>query len=890
MGEVWRARDVRLGRMVAIKVLPAAFADDAERMLRFEREAHVLASLNHAHIAALYGFEESDGVRALVMELVEGPTLAERLANGAIVLEDALPLARQVAEALEYAHEHGIVHRDLKPANVKLTSEGSVKVLDFGLAKALADDPVAADVSHSPTLSGVATRAGIILGTAAYMSPEQAKGKPADRRSDVWSFGVVVAEMLTGKALFTGESAPETLARVIEREPDLGALPQATPARIRELLHRCLTKDPRRRLQAIGEARLALEEAIARPDRDGAPVSPGASPPPARRIRAWGFSAALCAGLGLLAGRWLWRQPTPPAAAALRLSIELGADLPLAATDMGPTAVLSPDGMLLAFVAQKAPTERARLYLRRLDQLQAAPLAGTEGARDPFFSPDGQWIAFFADRKLKKTSVTGGSLTTLCDAPNDRGGTWGDDGTLVFTPSTQPGTGLWRVSSAGGQPEILTAPDAAAEEVTHRWAQLLPGGRAVLFTANRTLGSYQGANIVVQALSGGARKVLLRNAYFARYLPSGHLVYIHERRLFAAPFDLATLEVTGPAAPVLEDVLSASTSGGAQFAFSNTGDLAYRAGSGIGFESAIEWIDPDGRRSLRPVVAQYGNIRFSPDGQKLAMDVIDGRQSDVWIYDWRRDAMSRLTFDPGEDAYPVWTPDGRRIVFASTRGGKAVPNLYWQKTDGTGDAQPLTASRNYQRPASWHPSGKVLAFHEFNPRTATDIMILPVEGDEASGWRPGEPSAFVASQAREHGAAFSPDGRWLAYSSNESGNDDVYVRPFPGPGGRWQVSTEGGVLPAWSPTRPELFFRTDRIMVAAYSVGGGSFRSDKPRLWSDLRVPGEWLMGNFDLHPDGRRVAAVRAPEAQADARPGTVVLIQGFFDELRRLAPTSPR
>ena len=589
MGEVYRARDTRLRRDVAVKVLPAAFTADAERMARFEREAHLLASLNHPHIATIHGLEEADSVRALVMELVEGPTLAERLRQRPMPPEEALAIARQMTEAIEYAHERGIVHRDLKPSNVKLTGEGAVKVLDFGLAKALEDAPPSGqDESQSPTLSGRATRAGVILGTAAYMSPEQAKGKGADRRSAVWSFGVVLYEMLSGRQAFSGETASETLAAVLKTEPEWGVLPASVPARVGRMLRRCLEKDSRRRVQAIGEARIVIEDALA-----GAPEETVAAVPFWRRVLPWSLALPVTFVLGL----WAPWRPAPQPEEPQRLSVELGADASLV-TDSGPAAVLSPDGSVLAFVARKAAGEKTpfdvfpefapvlvevptQLYVRRLDQLEAAPLAGTEGARNPFFSPDGEWIAFFAGGKLKKIAAIGGAAVTLCDAPGDRGGTWGEDGNILFAPHSL--TGLWRVSSEGGAAEALTTPDTAAGENTHRWPQALAGGEAVLFTAGRGGARFWDANLVVQKLPSGPRKIVQQGSSYGRYLPSGHLVYRQEGTLFAVPFDLDRLETTGPPAPALEGVLAAEGYG-AQFDFSNQGTLAFVPGPSGGAE------------------------------------------------------------------------------------------------------------------------------------------------------------------------------------------------------------------------------------------------------------------------------------------------------------------
>jgi serine/threonine-protein kinase len=896
MGEVYRARDTRLMRDVALKVVPAAFASDPDRMTRFQREACVLASLNHPHIAAIYGLEEADSTRALVMELVDGQTLAERLANGPLPVEEAIVLARQIAEAVEYAHEHGIVHRDLKPANVKLTPDGNVKVLDFGLAKALADDPLSPDVSSSPTLSAMATRAGVILGTAAYMSPEQAKGKPADRRADVWSFGVLLYEMLTARRVYDGETAAETLARVIEREPDLSGLPANAPVRVREVLRRCLTKDPKQRLQAIGEARIALEAALAGRSESSALAVPAANAGERRTPAFWVAVAVLG---WTAAGAALWTRPRGSSSgtqAPRRLSIELGSDASLAIgpqASLGTAAVLSPDGSVLAFVARKAAGQPANLYVRRLANLEASLVPGTDGARHPFFSPDSQWIGFFADGKLKKIPAAGGVLPlTLCDAPDDRGGAWSEDGTIAFSPRATLGTGggLWRVAASGGASEPLTAPDPAAQESTHRWPQALPGGRAVLFTAGPA-GNFEDADIVVQALPQGQSKVLLRGGYHGRYLKSGHLVYVREGTLFAAPFDVTRLELRGPAVPVLAGVSASVISAGAQFAFSDAGTLVFLPGRSVDAALPIHFLTADGKAEpMRASAANYGNVRFSPDGQRLALDQREGRARDVWIYDWNRDTMSRLTFDQADDHGPVWTPNGQRIAFASTRAD-TVPNLYWQRADGVGDAQRLTESRNPQFPTSWHPSGRFLAFHESAPGTNWDLHVLELNGDEAAGWKPGKPAVVLNTPAFEGEGAFSPDGRFLAYRSSESGRDEIYVRPFPGPGGKWQVSTAGGSYPVWSRNGKELFYRTVEfaLMSVRYGVEGGLFRPESPRQWSPRFLVGRGINNRtFDPHPDGRRFAILVRPAVETEERREKLVLVENFFEELRRAAPAS--
>jgi len=898
MGEVWRATDTRLGRDVALKLLPTAFASDPDRLARFEREAKLLASLSHTNIAALFALEEAtlDGtsspVRFLAMELAEGEDLATRLKRGAIPVDEAIAIAKQVAEALEAAHEKGIVHRDLKPANVKVSAEGHVKVLDFGLAKAWSGDvdgaAESAEWSQSPTLARTGTAAGLILGTAAYMSPEQARGKPVDKRADVWSFGVLLFEMLTGRRLFDGETVSDVLAAVLTREPQWNELPAETPPAVRRLLRHCLERNPKNRQHDIADVRVALDETLRGVSDEGAAASAPDALPWWRRAAPWGLAGLLTLALTLVL--WAPRRPTQPSM-PLRLSVELGTDTSLA-TGSRTAAILSPDGTVLAFVAQEAAGQTS-LHVRRLDQLEPKPLSGTEGANAPFFSPDGQWIGFFAgffaEGKLKKIAVTGGAAVTLCDAPNNRGGSWSEDGTIFVARDHREG--LWRVPSAGGSLEPLTrlAPDAG--ELTHRWPQALPGGRAVLFTAHDSVLDFEDANIVVQSLPDGPRKVVQRGGFHGRYLASGHLVYVHDGTLFAVPFDLDRLETTGEPAPVLEGVASAPDSAGAQFAFSARGTLVYqKRAQDLGSEMPIQWMDLEGKtRPLRGVPARYENLRFSPDGHMLAMDIHEGRQLDVWVYAWERDTMSRVTFDPSEDECAQWTPDGRRIAFASARGDKATANLYWQRADGTGDAERLTESQDPQFPRSWHPTGRFLAYDELNAQTSWDIMMLPIEGDEASGWRPGKPTAFLNSPFSEAQAAFSPDGRWLAYHANESGQWEVYVRPFPGPGGKWQVSAGGGTHPTWSRSRKELFYKAadGTLMVSAYAAEGDSFRAENPRQWSSGRVQRRGQISRtFDVHPDGQRFAVLKAADEQAEDKRDHVVLVLNFFDELRRLVP----
>jgi serine/threonine-protein kinase len=883
MGEVFRAHDTTLRRDVAIKFLSPEFSLDPDGLARLEREARLLASLNHPNICAIYGVERSNDTLALVLELVEGPTLAERLAKRALPLRDALAIARQIAEALDAAHDKGIIHRDLKPANVKITPDGLVKVLDFGLAKEVAGD-AAADLTQSPATTLGGRHEGVLLGTVAYMSPQQARGQLLDKRTDIWAFGCVLYEMLSGRRAFGGGTSSDAIAAVLEREPDWTALPATTPQSIRTLIERCLEKDLKRRLRDIGDARLEIDRAITMPSNE-----PPAHAALDRRRRAlpWVLSGAIGVGAGLaLAVVRPIRTvlPLPP----VRVTADPGTDAPLLTNRYGggTAAILSPDGGTLAFVAETR-AGRPQLYVRRLGQLRATALAGTDGAVNPFFSPDGQWIAFFADSKLKKILTTGGGLSTLCDARDNRGGVWGEDGAIIFAPD-RAGTGLWRVSSGGGTPEPLTTLDAG--EVTERWPQVLPGGKGILYTGHNSPNGFTDANVVVQPLPHGTRKVLVREAYDGRYILSGHLIYIHDSTLFAAPFDLDRLEVTGPAVHALDGFSDSPAVGAAQVAVSRTGTLVYVPGPVFTFDAPIDWADRgDKVTPLRAAPAYWLNAVFSPDGRTLAMTIYDGKHYDNWVYDWGRDVLSRLTHDLGVATSPVWTPGGLRIVFSSTRDGQSVSNLYGQRADGTGDAQRLTNSNNAQTPASVHPGGKLIAFVERHPETLDDVMILPIEGDEASGWTPGTPTVFLNSRFSEYKPTFSPDGRWLAYVCNESGRDEVYVRPFPGPGGKSQISTGGGSDPTWSRVRPELFYGTpeQRIMVASYTAERDSFLADKPRLGSSVRFSSRTTGRNFDLHPDGERFALTADREQRHDDT-HHVTLIFNFFDELRRLARTA--
>ncbi|MEE8200712.1 MAG: protein kinase, partial [Candidatus Acidoferrales bacterium] len=856
---------------------------DADRMARFKREAQVLASLNHPNIASIYGLEESDGIRCLVLELVEGPTLAESIAAGPLPLEEALNIARQIAEALEAAHEKGIIHRDLKLANVKVTSEGTVKVLDFGLAKALEDDPSSIDISKSPTLSVAATQAGVILGTAAYMSPEQARGQAVDKRADIWAFGVVLYEMLSGKQTFQGETVSDVLAHVLTKEPEWDALPADVPPPIRKLLQRCLTRERKQRLQAIGEARIALADFEAGSAVAAVPVSVAVSAPRPtwRRALPWGFGATM-ALVAVLAVWSPWREakvgPSP-----LRLDVNVSDDEPLF-VNRGAAAVLSPDGLRLVFVAGTG--QDRKLYLRALAQLKASPLSGTEGGLDPFFSPDGQWVAFFTGNKLKKVSVKGGAPLTLCDVGQVRGGTWGPDDTIVF--AAYEGSGLSRVSAAGGEPEPLTVLDNRINERSHRWPFFLPNGRVVLFVAQSGGMTFDEAHIEAVVLETGERKLLHRGGTYPRYLPTGHLLFVREGTMFAAPFDLDHLEVTGKPVPVLDGFQTNPVNGVGQYAFSQTGTLVYLSGVQAGTRSSVVWVDRKG--NLTPLVADkadYEDLRFSPDGRWLAIEVnMAGAQDIVWVYDIERGTMSRLTFGEVGSYNPVWTPDGRRLAYSSAEQGDR-PNLFWKRADGVGQAERLTTSESVQLTSSWSPDGQVLLFNELDTTNSWDIRFLRV-GENT------EPETFLSTPFIERNAAFSPDGRWLAYESNESGEFQVYVRPFAGPGGtpaaagKWQVSTQGGLDARWSADGRELLYRSgDKVMAVLVSAQGESFRAGKPRqLFSGPFVNPEGPSQAWDVALGGQRFVMLQPDTKEAIAHTH-LNFIFNWFDELRRLVPS---
>ena len=886
MGEVYRATDARLGRDVALKVVPEAFARDAERMVRFEREAKLLASLNHPNIASIYGLEESNGVRALVMELVEGPTLADRIKQRLIPLDEALPMAKQIADALEYAHEHGIIHRDLKPSNVKLTPDSQVKVLDFGLAKALEGETAEQELQNSPTLSAVATRTGVLLGTAAYMSPEQARGKRVDRRADIWAFGCVLYEMLTGKPPFTGETISDTLAAVIRAEPDWSELGADTPTGIRHLLRRCLEKDPKLRLRDIGEARIAIEEVLSGSTTAAAALGPMPSQLSWRQGTLWA-SLALGIVLGVVSTGFIaWHlRSAPERRSVSRFAFAFAFPDGQSAASAGfplqdfPAVAISPDGTELAYVSSHGGT--TQVFFRPVDRLESQPLPGTTNATSPFFSPDGQWVGFFADGKLKKVSIHGGEPATLCDAPINRSATWGPDNTIIFAPTLFGG--LMRVSAAGGSPEVLSSPDVSKGERSHRWPEILPGGKAVVFVIAeaKDIGSFSEAKIAVQRLDTREKKILPIQGTYPRYSSSGHLLFAREGRVFAVPFDPNRLEITGPPIPVLEGVKNSLNSGVANFMVSETGSLVYVPENASAPEGRLVWVDRKNQaQALAAPTRAYGSPQISPDGQRVAVSIFTGNRMDVWLYEIPHGTLTRLTFDEQSTA-PLWSPDGKQIAFTTRQRG-AGSAILSKPADGSGAEETLVPGESLiQIPTSWSPDGKFLAYWTVGSETGRDIFISPLKGA-------GEPQPFVRTKFDELQARFSSDGRWIAYASDESGRFEVYVQPFPGPGGKWQVSAEGGNWPIWGRNGRELFYLSSNKVMGVSVATQPNFRASIPRIIADIPTGLSNRLGNssYDVSPDGQRFLFVKANMEKGP--PDEVRVVLNWTEELKQLAAPS--
>jgi serine/threonine protein kinase/Tol biopolymer transport system component len=861
MGEVYRARDTKLERDVAIKILPPAFTSDPERLARFEREARMLAALNHPNIGSIYGLEDADGIRALVLELVDGETLADRIARGPLPLKDALAVARQIADALDAAHERGIVHRDLKPSNVALTRDGTVKVLDFGLAKASADGS-SPDLTNSPTITVDRTRDGTILGTPAYMSPEQARGQAVDKRTDIWAFGCVLYEMLTGRVAFPGKTIPDTLAGVLEREPDWALLPATTPPVIHRLLRRCLEKSTKRRVRDIGDAAIDFSDAATSPANITEP-----------RTRAsrwiWGLASGLvAAGIALGWTIVLLRQPPVVENRTVRLTVN-----PPAGTEFGEDtgAAMSPDGRMLAFVTGSSST--TKLWVRPLNSLSARELPGTDAATFPFWSPDSRSLGFFAAGKLKRVDVAGGLPTVICDVGSGRGGTWNEEGVLLFN-SVNDGP-LLRVPATGGTPVPLTTVDTAGGENSHRWPQFLPGGRRFLYFVRSE--TPENTGVYLGSLDRPQEKIRVirspTNAIYApdRSAPLGHVLWVRDGTLMAQPFDPEQRRTLDEPVALAEGVGFGERSRLGAVSASNDGTLWY-GGAPIR-QVQLRWLDREGNQvGTIGQPGEYEGLSLSPDGKRVAVTLA----RDVWQMEFARGISTRVTFTGNAGPVAVWSPDGQTIV--NYKG--APPNLFSRTANGTGDDQRLIESADSLRSQDWSRDGKSLLYlvnsNNLSSKTNFDLWVLPMTGNRT-------PEPFFSTPFREGQGQFSPDGKWVAYTSDESGADEVYVRSFPAGGDKQRVSIKGGDWVRWRRNDEMFYIAADRrVMSVAVRAVSGSLELGTPQalftIPLTLAPSGGGASYTYDVMPDGRRFLAAAPVE---DAASPTMTVIVNWQAEL---------
>jgi len=874
MGVVYRALDTVLGRRVAIKFLPGHCATDAARRARFEREAKLLASLEHRNIGRIYGLETAGDACFLILELIPGTTLASRLAHDPPEMDESLAISRQIAEALDAAHERGIVHRDLKPANVMITPEGEVKVLDFGLAKALQSDS-SANIDELPTATIDSTETGVVMGTAAYMSPEQARGQAADKRTDIWAFGCILYELLVRRRVFLGETTSDLLAAVLTQEPDWQVIPPSVPQHIVKLLKRCLQRDRRRRLRDIGDVRLELEEA---------PAGPSAPAETAERKsrRAVYALAGVIVGAALAIFATSFMRPTASALRVTRFVIPLGRDEII--TPLGSSVRLSSDGSQLAWAVSDSEG-RTQIYHRRLDDMKATALPGTASGYAPFFSPDGGSLAFLhsGSRTFKKLALSGGAPSTVYpyDASSSPGA-WATGGD-VYLIVQYPGNVI-KVSPSGGAPKPVTTLDSKKEEVTHTRPVLLPGGKAMLFViGGGGMDSYDDGRIAVQSLETGERKILVEGGMAPAYSPTGHIIYAHDGKLLAVPFDAKRLAVTGSPVPVVEGVFMCVNTGSAHYSLAENGTLAYAPGVVLGGARQLVWVDRAGNKETLPTPARaYLHPRLSPDGKRLAVEVEGGPMHDFWSYDLARGVMSKVTTD-GTSHWPVWTPDGARISFR--RWTSNYFTMWWSPADRSAPPERLTDIGRGQSPASWSPDGHVVAFTQVSPETGADVYVLDMAGDR-------KPRPLVQTRFAEGSPKFSPDGHWIAYTSNESGRNEIYVQAYPGPGAKIQISVDGGTDAVWRPNGGELYYRDgDKMMVVQVNTKG-SFQASKPTLlWrghyalglgSQCGPPGT-TSSNYDVTADGQRFLMIENDETA----PAQINVVLNWTEELKRIIQT---
>ena len=896
MGEVYKARDTRLDRTVAIKVLLAQGADDPDLRQRFEREAKTISSLNHPHICTLYDIGQQDRIDYLVMEYLEGETLAQRLTKGALPLDQALRYAVEIADALDKAHRKGITHRDLKPGNIMLTKAGT-KLLDFGLAKLRDPKTAGLNLSQRPTESASLTGEGKILGTLQYMAPEQLEGKEADHRTDIFAFGATVYEMATGKKAFEGESQASLIAAILDRDPvPVSTLQPMTPPALDRVIKKCLAKDSDARWHSAHDLHDELQWIADAGGQVGMPTSALAAPQRAGWRRAlWATLAVVVAGL--ITGVVVWSVMRPAPSRLVRFTVSPDGNQGLRIGSASGDLAISPDGEHIVYLTRDTTGSGEQLQVRSLDQLTSATLVADGSPWTPFFSSDGEWVGFSDSTGpvLKRVSVQGGPALTICELPPGflQGASWGGDDTIIFATMAED-SGLWRVAAVGGRPEQLTTPDHEQGEVDHRWPAILPGGHAVLFTiltrstsSTGTLGVVQlpsGAavdqgtlnmQIAVLDLETGEHKVISRGGSNPRYSPTGHVVFGVEGNLWAARFDLDRLETLGDPVPVLEGVLM-KNSGAVGFSFSENGSLVYTPPVPGETERTLVWVDRQGREE--PVGAPsraYGWPRVSPDGTRLVVGIADPANIDVWVYDLTRATPRRLTFDDAADTDPLWTPNGERVVFRSDREGGG---LFWRAADGTGPVERLTSSPHRQRPYAWARGGQLLVFHE--DAASADLWVLSLEGER-------EPELLIQAPFDQRRAAVSPDGRWLAYMSNESGQEEVYVQPPPDLDGRWQISYDGGIAPVWRPDGRELFYRNGQAILRVAIDTEGPFALGNP----EVLFEGQYLRGesgfgnNYDLAPDGQRFLMIK-PATDETSTSGQIVVVQNWLAKLAQRVP----
>ena len=899
MGEVYRALDTTLDRDVALKVLPEAFTADPERLARFQREAKVLASLNHPNIGGIYGIETSGETQALVLELIEGPTLAERIADGPIPVEQAVPMVRQIAEALSAAHDAGIIHRDLKPANIKVRSDGTVKVLDFGLAKAA--EGRGGEAADAPTMTAMSSQAGAVVGTAAYMAPEQARGEAVDKRADIWALGCVCYELLSGHRPFEGRTMSDTLASVLAREVDLTRLPEEVPAALHKFMARCLEKEPMRRLRDAAEGVLQLEEGLAQPVVEPAEAAAGRAAPLQFWQRPVSAAVAVITALvfgGLAVGIAVRTEPVP-GPGIMRFGVTASEDAPLRSHPFVNDLVISGDGTQIAYYAQQPGGPGGQIYLRPIDQLIGAPLRGTEDGMGPFVSSDGAWIGFVSDggslnSTLKKVSLFGGPPVTLAESPTPiNGASWSVDDEIIYGSFR---SGLFRVSGGGGEPEALTTTDQDQGETSHQWPFIIPGRDAVVFTISGGLNARTSGQLAVLELDSGQVKKLGLAGFSPRYVSTGHLVYgSGDGSVRAVPFDVTELEVAGNPVPLIEGV-SGKNTGAANFSVSDSGRLVYASGSGLdGGESSMVWVDREGlEEPLNLPPNTYLWPRVSPDGTRVAMVVGSADNGDVWVSELARGTLTNLTTDPANDRLPLWTLDGERVAFASDRGDRQE-GVFSKLADGTGPVESLlTVELGFLlTPWDWSSDGQTMLFSYVagdDSAVSLDVGVLQLEGN--SDWEP-----LLQTTARETAPSISPNGNWLAYISDQTGRYEVYVERFPELGERRQISTSGGTSPKWSPTGRELFYRrtsNDGSMMSVSVDFEPVFTPGIPKVLFEgnyiRSAAGGGTTGGrqYDVSPDGGRFLMVRLTRAienvEGSEAPITVVL--NWFEELKERVP----